>query len=167
MNSNGFYSALDKALNLEIEGHEFYMQCAEHTTSREGQEFFRYLAGEELIHYDKIVEIYKKRSNRGYCEYRNRIKKMKKADRIFEKHVPGGNLDKRSDALDALNIAIRVEDNSIKLYHELAEKAEKPDLRRFFKELLGEEEKHRSLLETEIEFLTETGSFKDFKVVTS
>ncbi len=69
--------------------------------------------------------------------------------------------------LDALNIALKVEDKSIKLYSRLARESENPELRSFFKELVREEENHRSLLETEIEFVTETGSFKDFRVVTS
>lgn len=167
MGSAGICDALDNALNLEVEGHEFYMQCAEHTSNSAGQEFFRYLAGEELIHHDKIVEIYRKEFNQEYCEYKDRIKKMKRSSSIFEKHVPGGDLDNSSDALDALNIAIKAENNSIKLYSELVDKTEKTDLKRFFEELVKEEEKHRSLLETEIEFVTETGSFKDFKVATS
>jgi len=161
-----FCDALNKALDLEIEGHEFYTGCAEHTSRKEGQDFFRYLAGEELVHYDKIAEIYRDNFDKEHCDYRDRTQDMGKASGIFEKRVPGGNLDDKSDALDALNIAIRVEENSIRLYEDLAKKSEDPEMRGFFERLVREEENHRSLLETEVEFVTETGTFKDFKIVT-
>ncbi len=160
-----FCDALDRALDLEIEGHDFYMRCAEHTSNREGQEFFRYLAGEELVHYNRVSEVY--RSNfRDYCGREERVLKLGGESAVFEENVPGGNLDERSDALDALNIAIGVEENSIELYRGLAEGSDDPEMREFFEMLVGEEENHRSLLENEVEFVTETGVFEDFRVVT-
>ncbi len=110
MGSKNFFDALDGALDLEIEGHEFYMRCAGHTRNREGQEFFRYLAGEELIHHDKIAGIYRNEFKREYHVYRSRIRRTKKVSGVFEEKVPGGNLDEKSGALDALNIALKVED---------------------------------------------------------
>jgi rubrerythrin len=166
MEGKVFCDALDRALDLEVEGYEFYMRCAAHTSSGEGQDFFRYLAGEELIHHDKVAEIYRDNFNSEYCDYRDRINRMKKVSGVFEEHVPGGDLDVKSDALDALNIALKAEENSIRLYRDLAGRSDDPEMGRFFEKLAGEEENHRSLLETEIDFITETGAFKDFRAVT-
>ncbi len=85
---------------------------------------------------------------------------------IFEEKIPGGNLNDRSDALDALNIGIKAEDNSIKLYTKLSQASFQPDTIKLFKQLIEEERMHRSILENEVEFVTETGEFHDFKTVT-
>lgn len=166
MKNREFCDALNDALDLEIKGHEFYAQCAGHTSNNEGQEFFKYLAGEELVHYNRVSEIYRNNFNRDYCEYRERTLKRGEESTIFEKHVPGGNLDKKSDALDALNIATRAEEKSIMLYEDLAGRSSEPEMREFFEILVGEEKNHLSLLENEVEFVTETGAFKDFRAVT-
>lgn len=165
MDAGEMFDALSRALDLETEGYEFYMRCAENTKSKEGQEMFRYLAEEEQTHYKKVKEIFKNEFRKEFEKYEGISEEMGQSG-VFEEKVPGGNLDEKSDALDALNIAIKAEVNSIELYEKLAEGSSKPDIKNLFEKLAEEEKKHRSILEAEVEFVTETGEFHDFKAVT-
>lgn len=81
--------------------------------------------------------------------------------------VPGGNLDAKSDALDALNIAIKAEDNSVLLYQRLAGGSKNEKLKKVFMQLAAEEKKHFYILENEVESVTKTGAYSDFKIVTT
>lgn len=167
MNTKELCEALCKALDLEVDGYEFYSACAEHTSSEKGKEMFNYLADEERVHYDRVEEIYKSKFGGRCIEYTSRSDRETSKSSVFEEKVPGGNLDEKSDALDALNIGIKVEDNSIELYRQLAEESKDPEINSFFAKLVKEEEKHRQILENEVELVTETGNFTDFKVVTT
>jgi rubrerythrin len=158
--------ALGKALELETEGRQFYVACAKNTLNADGQAMFKYLADEEQKHYDKVKEIFRAEHERGWCLHQKGIEGSP-ASGVFERNVPGGNLDRGSDALDALNVAIRAEDNSIALYQYLAMNASAKESRDIFLRLAAEEKRHRIILETEVEFITGTGEFHDFKTVTT
>ncbi len=163
MEADGMCDAFNKALDLEIEGYWFYIGCSQHTDNEAGQKLFKHLADEEKVHYDKVAEIYGENFETEFCEYE---KKKKEPSGIFEEKVPGGSINEKSDALDALNIAVRAEENSIDLYKKMSGMADDHGVKVFFEKLVKEEEKHRSILEAEQEFITETGEFRDFRTVT-
>jgi rubrerythrin len=158
--------AFARALDLEAEGIDFYNACASKTGNENGKSMFNYLAGQEKVHYDKVAELFKSLYDRQYCVYTEGLERAG-ASGVFEGSVPGGSLNEKSDALDALNIGIKAEDNSIELYQKLAEWSEDKDRKIFFTKLVDEERTHRSILEAEVEFITDTGEFHDFKTVTT
>lgn len=158
--------ALKKAIELEERGYAFYSQCAEKTKNSEGKEMFSYLAREEVKHMEKIRELSEGGSiDRGIVV---NIPDMAEVEfDVFERKVPGGEADEEADALGALNIGVRAEKNSIKLYSGLVEQCGGGVCRDFFARLVGEEQKHLSILEAEADSVTETGNFFDFKTVTT
>lgn len=164
MEKKDICDSFNKALDLELEGYEFYTECAKHTENEEGKQMFRHLAQEEEDHMERVAEIYHKKFEDAYCDYQERDRTI---TNVFQEKVKGGNLDEKSNAIDALNIGIKAEENSIQLYKKMQKKAEDEEVEKFFRKLVDEEKKHRMILEEEIEYLTETGSFHDFKVVTS
>jgi len=155
--------ALESALSLELEGRDFYRRCAENTSDQEGKAMFGYLAGEEQTHYNKIEDFFNRQFHMEYCEY---IEGKKDASGVFRTDVPGGRLDSTSDALDALNVGIKAEEKSIELYSKLSGEAPDEKTKAFFDRLQEEERKHRNILDNEVEFVTKTGEFHDFKTVT-
>ncbi|MCX6694924.1 MAG: ferritin family protein [Candidatus Altiarchaeota archaeon] len=168
MDVNDMCDALEKALYLEAEGHEFYVKCGQNTKSKEANDMFKYLAKEEERHFKIIEDIFEKNFRK---EYDGRIKTCKPPGKIqptgvFEKNFPGGRVDEKSDALDALNIGIKAEDNSIMLYQKLAKESFQVDTIKLFEKLVEEEKKHKEILSYEVEFVTGTGQFHDFKTVT-
>jgi len=156
--------ALNKALDLETAGRAFYLECADKTKDANGKRMFEYLAGEEEAHFERVEKIYREEFNKEFIESRENPKKPLS---IFELKVPGGSLDEKSGALDALNIALRAEENSIMLYTKLLNAAHSDRMKKIFNKLLGEENKHYTLIKQEIETMTKTGGYYDFKVVTS
>jgi len=155
--------ALSRALDLEVEGREFYIACAQRTKNGDGKAMFNFLSKEEKKHYENVSKLFEAREYDGYCEYVE-AKGLKTG--VFKSKVLGGNLDGKADALDALNISLAAEDQSIELYETLAGASGDAKMRRFFEKLVGEERKHRNILENEVEFVTGTGQFKDFRTVT-
>jgi rubrerythrin len=159
----GMCEALSRALDLEVEGRRFYLLCAGLTRSEEGKDMFNYLAHEEKVHYDKIAQFFEVKDFQGYCDY---VEAKGLSSGVFDGRMKGVKLDDKADSLDALNVAIKAEENSIDLYSKLANEAGGEEMRLFFERLVGEERKHRNILETEVEYVTGTGDFKDFRAVT-
>jgi rubrerythrin len=158
--------ALKKAVKLEEDGCAFYKQCAEKTENKEGKSMFEFLAGEEMRHITWIREALKDAGmNKSIRVLIPDIKDIKSM--IFKRKVQGGKADERADALEALNIGINAEKSSIELYRNLGKQCDDDECISFFRKLENEEEKHLSILKAEVEFVTETGEFHDFKTITS
>jgi rubrerythrin len=154
---------LGRALDLEVEGREFYLKCSQSTKSSDGKDMFMFLANEEKIHYDRIAQLYEREDYKGYCDY---VQSKGLESGVFSKRVKGGTLDDKSDALSALNVGIKAEENSIELYSALANEAISEEMKLFFERLVSEERRHRNILANEVEFVTGTGDFKDFTTIT-
>ncbi len=167
MTTKEISEVLNKALVIELEGRKFYLECMAKTNHAGGREMFRYLAEEEWIHYEKIETLYHREFEKEYKEYKKIQSAKEPQSGIFPKRVPGGNIDNKSDALDALNIALKAEDNSVLLYERLAGGSKNEKLKKVFTQLVLEEKKHYLILEKEIESVTGTGAYTDFKVVTT
>lgn len=158
--------ALKKAIGLEKEGNTFYLKCANETINDEGKKMFLYLAHEEVKHANKIREILdEENTDKNLMVWVPDLKDI--GGEIFKDDVPGGSADERADEISALNIGIEAEKSSIKLYRTLAEQAGDQEQAQIFVEIANEEEKHLAILEKEVEFVTETGNFYDFKTITT
>ncbi|HIE33743.1 MAG TPA: DUF2202 domain-containing protein [Candidatus Altiarchaeales archaeon] len=149
----------DFAIHLENEGYWFYNECAEKTTNEEGKAMFNFLANEESKHKEIIKNLRAKLlddldlDNRGIAQITS--------ENIFAVAVKGSEISEKSDALDALNKRMYVEKESIKLYKELAKEDFPDEIKKVFNELAEGEERHLSILESEIESITETGVFRE------
>jgi len=155
----------DFAIHLENEGYCFYNECAEKTTNEDGKAMFNFLANEESRHKEVIKNLRDKFLDDSDLDDEGTAQIT--SENIFAAAVKGSEISEKSDALDALNKAMYVEKESIKLYKELAKEDFPDGIKKVFNELAKEEERHLSILESEIEFITETGVFRDFREVTS
>ncbi|MFH1056022.1 MAG: ferritin family protein [Candidatus Altiarchaeota archaeon] len=160
---SGLCEGFSTALSIELSGRKFYLECAKRTANKDGKAMFNFLASEERLHYDKINELYQKENDTGRCDY---VGISCKEPGVFGGNIPGVTLNDKSDALDALNVGVKAEERSIELYGRLAGEAPNEKLRKFFEKLVGEERRHLMILETEVEFVMDTGEFHDFKTVT-
>lgn len=156
---------VEKSMELEAEGYWFYKKCAETTKDKEGIETFNFLAGEEKIHYEKIADFLSEHTNVPNPSVNRKL--ITKVTGIFESGLEGKDLSKVADTIDALNLGIKSEEESINFYNELIEESVDEKTRFFFTKLAEEEKRHKSILERDIENLTKTGDFYDFKQVTS
>ena len=123
---------------------------------------FRFLASEESRHYE-TVNNYIRTLGGNPLE----MKDEEIAQSWFFSKAEGGRLWDKSDNLDSLNISIQAEDRSIELYSKIHDQTEDLSLKLAMNTLIDEEKKHKSILEKETEFITETGEYHDFKTITS
>lgn len=157
---NEIKEALGKALDIEQQGYLFYTESAKHTPDKNGAAMFWWLAGEEKKHFERIRAI--------WAEDMQSIKPPEFSPdtaalnyRIFKK-----TSSETEDELDALNTGITAEESSIALYSYLSKHAGlSGKARRVFHQLMGEEEKHLAILNKEVEFVTKTGEYTDFRTV--
>lgn len=160
--------ALRKALNVEEQGYLFYTQHARQTADENAGSMFRYLAGEEKAHFDRIRELWAE--NLGDSEKPPEFNPdASSMDHEVFGSVNAGNVTTgRADELDALNAGIKAEKASITLYSYLAKRSDlSKRARTVFDEIMVEEEKHLAILRGELEFVTQTGEYTDFKTITA
>lgn len=153
--------ALESARKLEKEGYEFYTQAAQKTLNREGREMFEFLAVEEIKHYkivDNLMEM--------FGGSRLPIKDEITSESGIFNETRGGSIGEKADQLDALNIGIKAEQKSIEAYSNIYDKTNNQSLKKAAKKLIQEEKKHLSILEAEVEFITDTGEYHDFRTIT-
>ncbi len=160
---------LKTAMVLEEDGRAFYLKCAEKTENPKGKEMFLYLAGEEERHYKKLGGKYKEHAGRAAKITDSDRKNVAKKEHV---HILKSVFDRKkikikSDILDALNKGSEAERKSIEVYGKFEKSSDDDALKKLFRWLIKEEENHLAILEMEYEFVTETGEWHDFGVVTS
>ncbi|MCX8012174.1 MAG: ferritin family protein [Desulfobacterota bacterium] len=154
MNNNKL-EALSQALKREEEGRAYYQKALMNTTNELGKRMFEFLVRAEESHIQKIKQIYDSLENsvKWANIISNPIEKSGKAVcaeiiSSFKEDIKG-----EVDDIQALKIALKMEDESIKFYQCQAEATEDLAEKKFYLLLVNEETDHwLSILES-IEYL--------------
>jgi rubrerythrin len=154
-------TVLSSARKLEKEGYDFYMKAAFGTENRRGEEMFTFLAHEEVKHYNIVDELIAQSGGQ-----RTPLEKERPVETGVFGDAQGGRIWGKSDDLDALNVGIMAEHKSIETYSRLHDQVKDAKIRKIAKKLVDEEKRHLSILEKEVEFVTDTGEYHDFKTIT-
>ncbi|HVP35742.1 MAG TPA: ferritin family protein [Terriglobales bacterium] len=141
MEQKAFQEIILRAVRKEVEAATLYETYAKLATSEGVRQMFKELQAEEQKH-KKILENLKKEDISHY-----RLKKV--SDLKIGDYLKDEIYDPEMSFQDALLVAIKREENSVKLYHDLSRKAEDPQLKKMFLVLSQEESKHKLRLETE------------------
>ncbi|MFH1836445.1 MAG: ferritin family protein [Methanobacteriota archaeon] len=158
--------AVDKAIELEERGYAFYKKSEGKTEDAQGKAMFRFLAEEEVKH-KQLLEKTLDGEDFDLTVMVEIPQDDEMESQVFQKEVAGGIADENADPLAALNIGVEAERASISLYAAIVEQCGDEKCRSLFRQLVSEEEKHLSILQGEIDFVTETGSYYDFKTITT
>lgn len=153
--SNNRLAALNQALKLEEEGKAYYQKALMNTTNKLGRNMFEFLIRAEESHIQKIKQIYESLEKSGkwanlIAEPGEKSGKVVCADAInnLKENIKGEIND-----IEALKIALKMEDESIKFYQCQAEVTEDLVEKKFYLLLVNEETDHwLSILES-IEYL--------------
>jgi len=136
--------ALKDAVQMELEGREFYLQAAEKVTSTGVREILEYLAETEKYHIQKFNEIYQSlQQDPRWTESLAAFSPPHHQPYICvlamakEEQGAGG-----ADDLQALRTGIKMEECSIDYYTKLARETGDPLARRFFMSVAHEERGH-------------------------
>ena len=131
---------LDFAISREVQAHKFYLRLAKRTKVPELRKVLKELAEQELCHEGRLKAVKKGKVDL----FRENRVDIQLDDRCVEVG-PGLLIDRQ----DIIALAIRKEEESIRLYRTLARTLDWGGLRDTFLLLAQEESEHRSRLETE------------------
>ena len=143
----------DKAMETEREGIDVYEEAAAKTQDTKAREIFQMLAETERDHLN-IIAITKEEVRHTYSDYKWKgsfVPKVgKEIEAIGRQYIPR-LVDETisASALDAINIGMKVEENSIAFYSDAKGRVTDPGVANLFNILLASERKHLLLLELE------------------
>lgn len=137
----GVDDLLDYAIDREQEAHEFYVDLAEKVTVPAMKQTFIQFAKEEMGHKKKLEGI--KSGKRGFSD-RQKVLDLKIADYVVDVEAKAN-----MDIQDALILAMKREKASYRLYTDLSQIAETPELQEAFRALAQDEANHKLRFELE------------------
>ena len=148
--------ALRQALKMEEDGKAYYEEALNRVESKLAKEVFKSLIKAEIKHVKKIGRLYASLEESGrWPDVALRRDKGETVDNIFAEAM--ATLDEKvkgtTTDIEALKMAVEMEDQGIKYYQSKADMADDPFEKKFYHLLVREEGEHFiSLLDT-IEFL--------------
>lgn len=159
-------TAVKTAIQLEMDGEEYYRQAAEKSTTPFGQKLFSQLADEEKNHLEKVEEIYKVLEKQ--LQWPEKLGLVPPSAAIYDvfKKATGKLKDKapaESSDLEAIKTAMKMEEKSIALYDGLATRAPGSDTKRFFVLLSYEERGHYLALFDAYDYLIDPAAWLEKK----
>ncbi|HDS45259.1 MAG TPA: hypothetical protein ENN68_04075 [Methanomicrobia archaeon] len=137
--------ALEIAMEREREAKAFYLDAREKITNAYAQDMFHSFAKEEEKHLEKVKEVYKKlKKELKWPRLITSIGDVVKTKAVFPRELEELTMTKQDVevSLGIIKLGLEREEQSIKFYHELAEKATDPFENRFFIALEHEERGH-------------------------
>ncbi len=159
-------TALKTAMQLEIDGEEYYTQAAEKSVTPFANKLFAQLAAEERTHLKRVEEIYNALEKKGKRpENLNLIRPFSTIQDIFKK-ATGKLKDKaptESSDLESIKIAMEMEEKSIALYDDLARNASSSFIKRFSILLSYEERGHYLALFDAYDYLVDPAAWLEKK----
>ena len=147
---------LQTALQMEIDGKEFYEKAAQKSGNELATELFQQLAREEDSHRQKFVEIYEAYKRRqSWPDIEAPSEEGTKLRSLFARATEALGTKSRvaRDELEAIKVAIDMEVESFNLYHSRAEQTTVATEKRFYEALAGEERQHQLALSDTYEYL--------------
>ena len=150
--------ALQTALQMEIDGKEFYLKSGGQSTNELARKLFQHLAEQEDVHYRVIKELHEKVVGRqGWPEVETTFKHGKSLRNLFKEAVESLGKDAKSDSseLEAIKTAMNMEDRSYSFYRSRGEEAISPTEKAFYQALTAEERTHYLTLVDSYDYLSD------------
>ena len=148
--------ALQTAIQMEIDGKEYYLKASRESTNEMGKKLLQSLAAEEDIHQDKFTEIYNAiRTKKAWPVTDFQPDGGKTLRTIFANATEktGSNIKAPATELDAVQTAMEMENKSYDFYENQAHNATSDAERGFFETVAAEEREHHIILLDYYEYL--------------
>lgn len=148
--------ALQIAIQMEIDGKEYYRKVSQSSDNQLGRELFQSLANEEDIHRQKFEEIYDTfRSKKAWPKTNFQPDGGKRLRTIFARATDeiGSDIKAPATELDAIQTAMGMENKSYDLYKDRSQTATYDAEIDFYETLAAEEREHHLVLLDYYEYL--------------
>lgn len=147
-------TAIQMAIQTEIDGYNFYQRFAEQTQDAHARAMFQRLAREEVTHLELL------RNNKAMLEESGEWIKYQEVPLgavegapIFSRERIEQNIVAYTSDLSALRVAYLIEKDAVDFYSRAAGQTDDPNGKRIFLDLVRMEQGHLDLLQGEYEFL--------------
>jgi len=150
--------ALQFAIQMEIDGKEYYQKAGKGSNNRVGKELFQWLASEEDKHRQKFEQIYHAiKQTQTWPDVAMQPGGVDKVNTIFSNARGAGapKAKKQSAELKAIARAMEMENKTQTFYKGQGEKAKYPAERKFYESLAAEERGHHLALVDYREYLVD------------
>jgi len=154
--------ALQAAIQMETNGKEYYLKVSQKSSNELGRQLFQSLAAEEDIHRRKFEEIYNAISNKkAWPVIVPRPDAGKNLRTIFARVTEeiGSTIEIPATELDAIQMAMDMENKSYDFYKSQGEKADYDADRNFYQSLAAEEREHHLILLDYYEYLKDPAGY--------
>lgn len=149
---------LELAVQMEVDGKEFYQKASRKSSNRLAKELFHQLAHEEDLHRRRFEEVYKAiKKGKNWPDVVPVSEKGKKLKSLFSEATKalGSKFKVAESELEAIKTAMDMEIRSYNLYHTRSKEAALPVEKRFYETLAGEERGHHLALVGSYEYLSD------------
>ena len=148
--------ALQFAIQMEIDGKEYYQKAGEKSKSKVGKDLFEWLAGEEDKHRQRFEQIYNEmKTSKKWPDTPVKPGEDKSIKTLFSEALQsaGQTVQAESTELELIEKAIEMEDKTRIFYKNTGESARFEAEKNFYEALVAEERGHFLLLTDYKEYL--------------
>jgi len=149
---------LQSAIQMEVDGKEFYQRASQKSSNKLGKELFQRLADEEDDHQKKFQQIYEAlKEGQDWPDVKPPSEKGKKLKSIFAEVTKelGSEIKVAESELEAIKTAMDMENKTHDFYYSRSEQSTFPVEKRFYQTLAAEEQGHYLALLDSYEYLTD------------
>jgi rubrerythrin len=148
--------AIDISLKMETDAVEFYTKAADRTDHPVGKKMFLSIADDERRHIDMLNALLK-----GMHLSHKDVNPMAEIRTVFQqmKDQMQQQVRATTDEIEALTMAMRMEQESYDYYEKMSREAPDPKSRDLFARLVKEEQQHYEIFSNTLSFLTDTGNW--------
>jgi len=140
----------DYAMQMELDGKEFYEKLAEESDTEGLKTIFRWMAVDERKHYDLFRQMKEQGASLSMAD----SDALDRAKNVFAKlQEQGATPGSEVKSLDAYKYAMKVEADSATLYEEAAAKETRQEIKDILLRIAIEERKHLNIIENVFEFV--------------
>jgi rubrerythrin len=148
-----FIKMLHEAETIEQDGHHYYIDSMEKTNNRFAKELFKNLAGEEMVHFNRIRQI-AEMLTAGKKVSEDDIRLSGKSGRVFDSLISDFKSDQPAGSeIEALTFAKKLEQKSIDHYKKAMKSTTDATVTKFLSQLVIEEEGHFRSISESIEYI--------------
>ena len=148
--------ALKIAIQMEIDGKEYYQKQSQNSGNSLGKKLFQSLATEEDIHRQKFEEIYHaigSRKDWPRTDFQPDGGKTLRTIFATESEKRGSDVKASASELDAVETAMDIENKTVDFYENQSKNATYDAQMEFYRRLAAEEREHHLILLDYYEFL--------------
>ncbi len=147
--------ALQVAIQMEIDGKEFYLKASRESGNELGRKLLESLASEEDLHRQKFEEIYRAlKEKKGWPETDFKPDGGKSLRTLFATAIEAGSgMKAQATELDAVKTAMAMENKTYDYYKDQGQTATYDGERDFYQALMAQEKEHYLVLLDYYEYL--------------